>query len=156
MSFSVEPLTIAATNFPEVSRITVRGPMRGKEFTTVHLAVRADSFSRNLFGELECSLVHRPKRPRRPTHTQDDKLYLFKKQEGKCNGCIQSFLITDPMELDHFIPLAWSGTDRIENWQLLCPKCNHIKGDRSMAYLVGRQWHLGFFSVYDHPYFSAN
>ncbi|GHT75029.1 hypothetical protein FACS189456_6830 [Bacteroidia bacterium] len=66
--------------------------------------------------------------------SQSVKERLYKKQEGKCNGCGNEYLMKD-MEIDHIIPKAKGGGDYYENYQLLCGSCNRIKGDRPMEYL---------------------
>ena len=66
----------------------------------------------------------------------DNKKWLFGHQDGKCNGCRHSFPI-HAMTVDHILPRAKGGTDRIENLQLLCGFCNSTKGGtRTMDELV--------------------
>lgn len=66
----------------------------------------------------------------------DNKKWLFGHQDGKCNGCLQSFPI-HAMTVDHILPRAKGGTDHIENLQLLCGFCNSKKGGkRTMDELV--------------------
>ena len=62
---------------------------------------------------------------------------LFGKQEGKCNGCGHSFPFQN-FTRDHIIPTAKGGQDTDDNLQLLCGRCNSIKGARPMEYLVGK------------------
>ena len=66
----------------------------------------------------------------------DNKKWLFGHQDGKCNGCRHPFPI-HAMTVDHILPRAKGGTDRIENLQLLCGFCNSTKGGtRTMDELV--------------------
>ena len=66
----------------------------------------------------------------------DNKKWLFGHQDGKCNGCLHPFPI-HAMTVDHILPRAKGGTDRIENLQLLCGFCNSTKGGkRTMDELV--------------------
>ena len=66
----------------------------------------------------------------------DNKKWLFGHQDGKCNGCLHWFPI-HAMTVDHILPRAKGGTDRIENLQLLCGFCNSTKGGtRTMDELV--------------------
>ncbi len=67
----------------------------------------------------------------------DVKERLFKEQDGKCNACKEELSIKN-FEVDHIIPRSKNGADTYENFQLLCPSCNKIKGNRPMAYLMMR------------------
>ena len=66
------------------------------------------------------------------THSVKERLY--KQQEGKCNGCRETFKIYN-FEVDHIIPKSKGGGDYYENYQLLCGNCNKVKGNRPMEYL---------------------
>ena len=59
---------------------------------------------------------------------------LYGKQEGRCNGCKIHFLFRN-LQKDHIVPLSKNGQDTDTNLQLLCSRCNSVKGDRPMAYL---------------------
>lgn len=59
---------------------------------------------------------------------------LYGEQEGRCNWCREHFVIGN-LEVDHIIARASGGTDHLDNLQLLCARCNRIKGDRGMEYL---------------------
>ena len=50
---------------------------------------------------------------------------LHEKQRGKCRAC--SKRLGMKYHLDHIMPLVLGGEHRIENVQLLCPKCNMAK-----------------------------
>ena len=52
---------------------------------------------------------------------------LFGKQEGLCGGCLVMFPFRN-MTIDHIVPQSKSGTDHIDNLQLLCNACNSMKG----------------------------
>ena len=60
---------------------------------------------------------------------------LYGDQNGRCGGCRKRFDIEN-METDHVVPRAKGGGDFFENFQLLCGRCNRIKGDRPMEYLL--------------------
>ena len=70
-----------------------------------------------------------------PIRTDLDKLpnykthkhTLFGKQEGLCGGCLVMFPFRN-MTIDHIVPQSKSGTDHIDNLQLLCNACNSMKG----------------------------
>ncbi len=63
------------------------------------------------------------------------KCTLHLGQFGYCNGCKARFDFAD-MTLDHIVPRSKGGSDEFRNLQLLCRRCNGIKGDRDMAYLT--------------------
>ena len=52
---------------------------------------------------------------------------LFGKQEGLCGGCLVMFPFRN-ITIDHIVPQSKSGTDHIDNLQLLCNACNSMKG----------------------------
>ena len=49
----------------------------------------------------------------------------------------------EPEYVARFSPESRSGSDHIENLQLLCGHCNSVKGDRPQEYLVARLRELG-------------
>ena len=75
--------------------------------------------------------------PHKKAPTEEDKFYLFGKQNSKCYGCFTRFEIQH-LEIDHFIPKSQGGSHERENLQLLCGHCNRIKGDRPMEYLKSK------------------
>jgi len=58
---------------------------------------------------------------------------LIKKYDGKCAHCNVSVIFDHrhpkQASVDHIVPLSKSGTEDFKNLQLLCRKCNNIKGD---------------------------
>ena len=60
---------------------------------------------------------------------------LLSIQRDLCNGCGR-LLPTDLLTIDHVIPKFENGKHNIDNYQILCRKCNLIKGDRPMEYLI--------------------
>ena len=60
---------------------------------------------------------------------------LYKAQKGKCNACDYTANHIRHFDLDHIIPKDKGGSDTEGNYQLLCPSCNRIKGNKPMEYL---------------------
>ena len=63
-----------------------------------------------------------------------NKLVLFVRQMGICNGCEKDFDFGN-LTVDHKIP---DGNNDMDNLQLLCGRCNSVKGNRTHAYLLAR------------------
>ena len=62
---------------------------------------------------------------------------LYGRQEGLCNGCKVQFPFRN-MTHDRIVPQVKSGSDHIDNLQLLCGACNSLKGGNEQAYLIAR------------------
>ena len=54
---------------------------------------------------------------------------LLRKQRHTCQLCGVNSVVSQ-IEIDHIIPIALGGTNRFENLQLLCRRCNRRKGIR--------------------------
>ena len=67
----------------------------------------------------------------------ENKKRLYGEQGGNCNGCGEHFKIVN-FDVDHIIARAKGGTSHLSNLQLLCGRCNSIKGDRGQEYLLNR------------------
>ncbi len=85
-------------------------------------------------------IVHRTDIPKRTDlgelpNYRTHKHTLFGKQEGICAGCRIAFPFRN-LTIDHIIPQSKSGTDHIENLQLLCSACNSLKGSGRQAELI--------------------
>ena len=72
-----------------------------------------------------------------PIPYRQNKHVLFGRQEGLCNGCQGDFPFK-LFEVDHIVPQSRSGTDHLDNLQLLCSHCNRTKGGRPQEYLIAR------------------
>ena len=89
-------------------------------------------------------IIHRTDVPKRTDlgnipryNTTANKKQLYGDQDGNCNGCGDHFK-THNMEIDHIIAKSVGGTDHIDNLQLLCSRCNRLKGNRGQEYLLAR------------------
>ena len=86
-------------------------------------------------------LIHRDDIPRRSDQitkpSKNINHILFGEQEGRCNGCRHSFPFQN-FTRDHIIPTDKGGADTDDNLQLLCARCNSIKGSRPMEYLIAQ------------------
>ena len=60
---------------------------------------------------------------------RQNKYVLFGQQEDCCNGC-HCELPFCTLEVDHIIRRYHGSADHVENLQLLCARCNRVKGDR--------------------------
>lgn len=72
-----------------------------------------------------------------PINYRKQKHVLFGRQEGRCGGCRHDFPFRN-FTVDHVTPRSRSGTDHLDNLQLLCGACNSVKGDRTQEYLLAR------------------
>ena len=63
----------------------------------------------------------------RKMYSNDVKKLLYKEANGKCALCGREMTL-DQVTLDHIIPLAKNGPDRVDNLQICCKGCNLLKG----------------------------
>ena len=73
----------------------------------------------------------------RPRFTATERDALYRKQRDICRGCNRRFPARN-LTVDHILPLARGGTERLSNLQLLCGTCNSVKGDGSQTQLKRR------------------
>ena len=73
---------------------------------------------------------------------EKEKHTLARLQQDICCGC-QYEMPIHVLEIDHVVPKSKGGLNQAKNIQLLCPKCNKIKGNRDMEYLRRRLLELG-------------
>ena len=65
------------------------------------------------------------------------KSTIYGNQRGFCAGCKFHFHCGN-LTVDHIVPKSKGGQDNKANLQLLCGRCNSIKGNRDMAYLIAK------------------
>ena len=56
--------------------------------------------------------------------------YLLEKYGRKCAYCDKEHL---PLQVEHIVPKAHGGSNRVSNLTLACPACNHAKGSSTLA-----------------------
>ncbi len=61
-----------------------------------------------------------------PSERKQLKETLYQEQGALCNLCHGEFEHGN-MEMDHIFPKARGGKDWVDNFQLLCPRCNRVK-----------------------------
>ncbi|MXW32173.1 MAG: hypothetical protein F4Y81_08990 [Rhodothermaceae bacterium] len=97
-------------------------------------------------GSLYEDIIHRVDIPQRTDlgkvpryNCLENKELLYGKQKGYCAGpdCHTLFEMHH-LEVDHIVARSKGGSDHISNLQLLCSRCNKIKGNRGMTYLRNR------------------
>jgi len=63
------------------------------------------------------------------THNQKRELRtVLKLRHGRCFWCGHQFTKNSKVTIDHVIPFSRGGTDTIDNLQVCCRECNHMKG----------------------------
>ena len=67
---------------------------------------------------------------------------LYTEQNGICKLCLEQY-DSHVMEMDHIVARSKGGKDNIENLQLLCTRCNKLKGNLSMAQAIAKAKKLG-------------
>ena len=75
----------------------------------------------------------------REYHCRENKEFLYGRQGG-CAGCGVHFEKCN-LKVDHYMARISSGTDHIDNLQLLCGDCNRKKVHRGMEYLRS-EWNM--------------
>jgi len=62
--------------------------------------------------------------------------YLLEKWGRKCAYCAKSDV---PLQVEHIVPKAKGGTDRVSNLTLACEKCNQKKGTKDLAVFLKKK-----------------
>ena len=87
---------------------------------------------RDELGLFSLTIFHRTDVPKRKgKRSKNIKTILYGKQGGDCNLCGVHFLKVN-LTVDHIVPQAHGGLNDDDNLQLLCQRCNSIKGTGTM------------------------
>jgi len=72
------------------------------------------------------------------THTAQDILLQYKRQNGKCYYCQTN--VSKNYHIDHIVPLSRGGSNNPSNLVIACPHCNMSKGKKFLhEWLEGRR-----------------
>ena len=61
--------------------------------------------------------------------TNEESLEIEKRQNGRCRLCGIILANESNPQVDHIFPISLGGEDSVENFQLLCGRCNQGKGN---------------------------
>ncbi len=107
----------------------------------IDISPKAAELVRSRIDDLTRKIINRDDIPQRTDigklpryNCAENRHKLYGEQEGDCTGCNEHFKAQN-LEVDHIIARGKGGTDHMDNLQLLCSRCNRIKGDRGMDYL---------------------
>ena len=67
--------------------------------------------------------MSRPMRQNREEFTPGQKLAIWERDEGRCQGCKRKLMSWEAKQFDHIIPLARGGLTTVENGQTLGECC---------------------------------
>jgi len=118
--------------------IGVDSQEKAKELVIARLRQQCDQG--NLITKEMPEVFHRtdiPVRTDKLVITQQKKLkpLLYGEQGGHCTICKTHFLMQS-MHIDHIVADEVGGSDDDSNKQLLCVRCNTMKGKRSQAWAI--------------------
>lgn len=65
--------------------------------------------------------------------------YLLEKWARTCAYCSKQHI---PLQIEHIVPRAKGGTDRVSNLALACEQCNRAKGTQDIAEYLKKQPHV--------------
>ena len=80
-----------------------------------------------------CLKCQRIKRSKGPGRAYDKGLYrrnrqILLKNAIYCDECRAVGSLSNPLTVDHIVPLALGGSNELHNLQVLCRSCNSLKG----------------------------
>lgn len=64
----------------------------------------------------------------RKVYSKEQRKMVYAKYDCRCALCGQKIKFED-MTLDHIVPLSMGGADSMENLQVACLACNHLKSN---------------------------
>lgn len=79
------------------------------------------------------------KRLRKPSDKRNRRAIVFARDGHRCVFCGA----TDNLTLDHRVPLARGGSNKVSNLQTACLRCNHAKADKPHHVVQKRRSDLG-------------
>ena len=71
--------------------------------------------------------------------TRDNLIILYGRQAGYCFLCFK-WKNAEDMSIDHIIPQSKNGSNRLDNLQMLCHKCNSRKGNKTYEQALAIQF----------------
>jgi 5-methylcytosine-specific restriction endonuclease McrA len=79
------------------------------------------------------SLNISPNKPIRKSLSKEEKKYIFFRDKGRCKGCVRKLHLGIDEEFGHKKAVAKGGSSKLNNFVLLCRKCNHLQGTGSLS-----------------------
>lgn len=141
---SSEPGSMVLDPFCGCATACIAAQQLGRQWVGIDIAPKAADLVKSRMNEepgLFYDGAHRTDIPRRTDmgdliryNDPRNKKHLYGEQGGSCAGCGEHFRPQN-LEVDHIVAQAQGGTDHLDNLQLLCGRCNRVKGDRGMDYL---------------------
>ena len=88
----------------------------------------------------------KPVKEKRRRFTANKRVVIYNKNKGKCAIC-GDFVPFDEFTVDHIIPLAKGGTNKLNNLQCTCKTCNLIKQDILPKDLMDKLTQIVFYQM---------
>ena len=100
--------------------------------------ISTDIFRRN-FKQYDTLPILTDRKPSRPYNDPYNIALLYGNQAGHCFLCFKKRDM-DLLCIDHIVAKSKGGSDFLDNLQLVCPKCNSAKGNKSNEETLAEQW----------------